>query len=361
MALLVSPAIARAAENANQPTTTAAAAKLLDLRTLPLPDGATRAGLHTLAMLMYETAGTPKSAFAHQLKHFTQQGWRELPGTYLDNTNALAHLTKNGFILALSASAAGSEPEKAGRASVTIVNHGNVELAKLPAPPGVKPFYSSPSQASYLTEAKVPETAEACRQLLLAGGWEPYGAASADPQSPLMYFKRNAIRLLARISTAPAQGNKTTIQYSTDLLSADLPVPPDAPDPRYNDGDKTLRYDYPGEEIAPIVDFYRQKLTAADWKPTTDNPVTDDSQGTAFLVFRNSDQELISIDMQHFAGIVRVVVSHQTAAELEEADRVAKQSAERRRQEMAEREAHIKLEVPLPPGAGPETIGPHRV
>src|SRR6185503_15330595 len=119
-----------------------------------------------------------------------------------------------------------------------------------PVPPGVKPFYAHGGETSYLTTVKVPETAKACRELLLAAGWEPYGTAGDEATSPMMYFKRNAIRLMAWISTAPAQDNKTVIRYSTELMSADLPVPPDAPDPRYNDSDGTLRYDWPGEDPA---------------------------------------------------------------------------------------------------------------
>lgn len=339
------------ADKPGEPTTASAAAKVLDLRTLPLPEGARPGGIHTMAILMYETSGTPKATFSQQLKQLTQLDWKELPGTYLDKTSGSAHLSKDGFIVALSSSDLSSDPDKAGRSSVTIVNHGNVDTAKLPLPPGVKRFYSNPSQASYLAEGNVADTAEACRKLLLAAGWEPYGTASSDPQSPMMYFKKNAIRLMAWVSTAPAQGNKTHLQYTTALLSADLPIPPDVPDPRYNDSDKTLRYDFSGEDTAPVVDFYHQELTAQGWKPTTDNPITDDDKGTAFLIFRNDDKELISVDMRRFNDIVRVIVSHQTAAELEVEERLAKEAAERHRQEMAKENEKTGLEVPLPPDA----------
>jgi hypothetical protein len=61
----------------------------------------------------------------------------------------------------------------------------------------------------YVTEAPVENTKEACRKLLLAEGWVPYGAAG-DTQS----FKQNAVRLSATVSSAPAQGGKTMISYS---------------------------------------------------------------------------------------------------------------------------------------------------
>src|SRR5262249_36054260 len=149
------------------------------------------------------------------------------------------------------------DPKKAGWATVMLVNYGNVPTEKLPVPPGVKPFYPTPTGASYITEAPVAETAEACRKLLVDKGWETYGTASSDPESPMLYFKRNAVRLLAWVSKAPAEGNKTVIRYSTELLSADLPIPPDAPDPRYDDYQKSISFDWPDEKGEPVVKFYQ--------------------------------------------------------------------------------------------------------
>ena len=51
------------------------------------------------------------------------------------------------------------------------------------------------------------ETADALEALLTAGGWEPYGRAG-----DVRFFKKNAVRLSARSTAAPAQGGKTMIQ-----------------------------------------------------------------------------------------------------------------------------------------------------
>jgi hypothetical protein len=353
-ALLALTAILTAYCNANaaeaaEPATVEQAERLLDLRTFPMLEGGKVAGRQSLGIVMYEAPGEAATAFEFLRKQLTMRGWKELPGGYKDANNASGGFQKQGFNMAVSTSSADGA-EKSGRVNVTLVNHGNVDLAKLPTPPGVKPFSSYPGQTSYLTEAKVPETAEACRKLLVDAGWEPYGTASADPQSPMLYFKRNAIRLMAWISTAPAQGNKTVIQYSTDLLSADLPMPLDAPDPRYDDTQKTVRFDWPGEDGSKVIEFYQTRLTDKNWKATTDHPITDDSKGTQFLIFRNPQGDLISLDLQKFTDIVRVIVRHQSAAEVAESDRLFKEEIARRKLEKERRQ--ITVDVPLPATAG---------
>jgi hypothetical protein len=342
--LLAAMSSVRAAE----PATVEAAARALDLRAFPVIDGASVSDMRTMGMLMYEAKSDAKTAFDFQRQQLKKRGWKEQPGGYQDAMNASGQFTKDGYIVMVSASNATGEPDKQGVVRVSLINYGNVETGKLPVPAGVKPFYAHGGETSYLTTAKVPETAKACRELLLAAGWEPYGTAGDEATSPMMYFKRNAIRLMAWVSTAPAQDNKTVIRYSTELMSADLPVPPDAPDPRYNDSDGTLRYDWPGEDPAPVATFYQEKLAKLGWKATTERPVVDDNRKTQFLVFRNPQSDMISLDMDHYTGIVRVKVQYYTAAKVAELDRLAKEEAERARQKMAKKNEKVRVELMLP-------------
>ena len=333
---------ARAAE----PATADGAAKVLDLRTFPRMVATLESQMCTLGMLMYEAPGDPARAFDFQRKALTGNGWKEHPGGYHDASNHSGQFNKGDYSLSVSTSAIDGEAEKKGWSRVSLVNHGNVAANKLPVPKGAKPFGFFAGDAMYLTETKVPEAAKACEKLLLDAGWVPYGAAG-DEQSPMLYFKKNAIRLMAWVSTAPAQGNKTMIRYSTELLSADLPVPPDAPDPRYNDTDKSLSFDFPGEESAPVVKFYQEALPKLGWKPTTDKPITDDDDRTEFMIFRNQQGDLISLDMGHYTDIVRVKVEFDTAAEVKEEERLAKAAAEKK---LAEDEAARLAEKERPEG-----------
>ncbi len=103
---------------------------------------------------------------------------------------------------------------------VRLMDQGNVNLGKLPVPPDAKPLYSFAGTAAYVTEVPARQTAEAIRALLTARGWQPYGTAGDSH-----FFKQNAVKLTARCAVAPAQGGKTVIQLSSELLSVDLPAP----------------------------------------------------------------------------------------------------------------------------------------
>lgn len=331
-----------------EPATAEEAAKALDLRTFPLIEGAKLQGQRLLPRLMYEVESAVKPAYAFQQKKLLEAGWKELPGSQAEDTYASGFFSKDGFVVYVSISQQSSDPKKTGMAQVMVGHYGNVDTAKLPVPKGVKPFYSTPAGAAYITEANVQETAEALRKLLVDDGWIPYGTASSDPNSPMMYFKRNAVRVMAWVSSAPAQGGKTVIQLSSEQLSADLPMPPTAPDARYNDDDKTIRFDWPGEDGSEVVNFYLTELTKKGWKATTERPVTDDKKGQQFLIFRNSQKDMISLDLNRFTGIQRVLVQHRTAAEVAEMDRQIEEAAERARLELAKKNMKFKVPLPLP-------------
>ncbi len=320
---------------AAEPATPEAAAKVLDLRTFPRLKGAVGAGIQTLGISLYEAPAETKPAYEFQKQALTKAGWKEQPGGYHADTSHSAQFKKGDFTLTVGVSAVTGDPKKEGWSQVSLVNHGNIAATSLPVPKGMKPFGSFGGDASYLTGAKVAETAEAARKLLTGSGWVPYGAAG-DDEMPMLYFKKNAIRVMAWISTAPAQGNQTLLRYSTDLLSADLPFPPDAPDARYDDSDKSVSFDYPGEDIMPVVTFYQTELAKLGWKPTTDKPITDDRDDTAFLIFRNATGDLISLDMEHYTDIVRTKVEFDTAAEVKEEERLAKEAAKKK---LAEKQA----------------------
>lgn len=334
----------------HEPATPEAAAKVLDLRTFPLMEGAKVGGIHTLAILMYEAQGTPQQAFEFQRRELTKRGFKELPGGYTSAETNSGHFTKDGFIVAVSSSP-GFDPAKKGWSSVTLVNSGNVDLQKLPVPPGVKPFHPQPTEASYTTTAKPTETAAACRKLLLAAGWEPYGQASPDglqPDSSMQYFKRNGIKLQSWIMTTPAEGGKTLIRYSADLLSADLPAPPGTGDLDYTDSQKTLRFAAAADQTDGIIAFYQERLTKMGWKATTDKPIVDDQKNTKFLIFRNAAKELLSLDLDVYENKVEVELFHQTAAELAEEERLAKDHAEKEKLAEAERNKKFTVKVLLP-------------
>jgi hypothetical protein len=172
----------------------------------------------------------------------------------------------------------------------------------------------------YATEAAVPATAEACRDLFLAQGWVPYGGAGDSAE-----FKQNAIVVTSTVSVAPAQGGKTMIQYSTQLISADIPAPPNVEDLRYVDMPPELTFDAAVDQNA-IVDFYRKNLAAAGWQSTLDHTVPIDDLPT--MIFRTPGKDMLTLSMSAGSRAkLHVSVRFQSAAEIAELDRIIKERA----------------------------------
>jgi hypothetical protein len=195
--------------------------------------------------------------------------------------------------------------------------------------------------ASFITEASREQTADACRKLLLAQGWEPYGMAG-----DVLFFKQNAVRLAARISTAPAQGGKTVIDYSTELMSVDLPAPADTLGLQYADVNTQLFFDAKMSE-KDLVGFYRPTLAKAGWEATTEKPIKIDFKD--IMIFRNPTKDMLTLEMNDVDGKTRVLLKHESAAEVAEIERRIDAEMERRK---AEKNKPLpKLVVTLPPDA----------
>src|SRR5438034_397863 len=248
------------------PATVEQAARVLDLSTFPLMDGAKPLESPQVANLFYLATGDVKMAFEFNRKALLAQGWKELQNSSVTDQSASAMFSRNGFVVFVSVT-----PNGDGRLQVRLQNQGNVKPGKLPVPPNAKPVYVGASTAMYETEAAVPATVEACRNLFVAQGWVPYGDAGDSAM-----FKQNANLVTATVSSAPAQGGKTMIQYSNQLISADIPAPPNVEDLRYVDEPPELTFATANQDA--IVDFYRKTLAAAGWQSTLDRMVDADEK-----------------------------------------------------------------------------------
>ena len=331
------------------PTTVEQAARILDLSTFPLMDGARSAESRHVANLSYVAPGDPKKALEFHRKAFTAQGWKELPNSTISDESASAMFSRDGFVVSLSVI-----PFEATGVTVRLQNLGNVKPGKLPVPPGAKPVYVGEPTAMYSTEATVPATADAIRNLFVAQGWVPYGKAGDSD-----FFKQNAILATSTVSSAPAQGGKTMIQYSNQLISSDIPAPPDVEDLRYVDEPPELTFATVNQNA--IVDFYRKTLASAGWKSTMDKMVDVDEKPT--MIFRNPAKDMLTLATTGMLGGKRLVsVRFQSAAEIAELDRRIKEEAPKLRAaaeakaakeaaELAERNKVPKVAVTLPADA----------
>jgi hypothetical protein len=332
------------------PATVEQAAKVLDLSTFPLMDGAKPLESPQVANLFYLATGDVKTAFEFNRKALVAQGWKELPNSSVTDQSASAMFSRSGFVVFVTVTPSGD-----GSLQVRLLNQGNVKPGKLPVPPNAKPVYVGDSTAMYATEAAVPATADAIRNLFVAQGWVPYGDAGDSA-----VFKQNANLATVTVSSAPAQGGKTMIQYSNQLISSDIPAPPNVEDLRYVDEPPELTFATTNQDA--IVDFYRKTLATAGWKSTMEKMVDVDGKPT--MIFRNPAKEMItlSVPYDYGSGKLRVSVRFQSAAEIAERDRRIKEAAPALRAaaeakaakeaaELAERNKVPKVAVTLPADA----------
>ena len=310
------------------PATVEQAARVLDLTTFPLMDGAPANSQRTVANLSYSVASNVKTVFGFQKKKLIEKGWKELPNTSVTDQSASGMFARNGFIISVSAFPSG----ESGKVLVTLHNFGNVNLAKLPVPRDSKAVYVGDATAMYVTSASVESTAATMSKLITAEGWQPYGTAGDSS-----YFKQNAIRLSMTVSSAPAQGGKTMVSFASELMSADLPAPEKAEELQYSDSTKELSFATTGDNNV-VVDYYKKALAPAGWQPTLDNTVKIDDNDT--MIFRSPAKDMLTLSMPPASdGKIRVSLQHQSAAEIAELDRQIKAMAPALRKEAQAREA----------------------
>ncbi len=296
------------------PATVEQAARLLDLSTFPLMNGAKPLESPQVANLFYLATGDVKTAFEFNRKALVGQGWKELPNSSVTDQSASAMFSRSGFVVFVTVT-----PNGDSSLQVRLLNQGNVKPGKLPVPPNAKPVYVGDSTAMYSTEATVAATVEACRNLFVAQGWVPYGDAGDSA-----VFKQNANLVTATVSSAPAQGGKTMIQYSNQLISADIPAPPNVEDLRYVDEPPELTFATTNQDA--IVDFYRKTLATAGWKSTMDHMVDVDEKPT--MIFRNPGKDMLTLAATGvLSGKLLFSVRFQSAAEIAERDRKRKEAA----------------------------------
>jgi len=325
---------------ADPPATVEAATKVLSLATFPLIEAADEPTNRQLAGLTYQAKSDIQAAYAFQKKQLETAGFRELPDPTVTEQYASSLFNRDGFRIAVTVMPDYTTPGS-GKVGITLQNLGNIPLGSLPVPDGATPLYDFPASIAWVTELTPEQATAKVRELVQAAGWEPYGEAGQ-----VSFFRQNAVQLTAQIAAAPAQQSKTVITYSSVLLSAELPAPPDAVRIQYSDGIKQLSIDT--ESTAEqVVAFYRERMAPAGWQATTEQPVQD--RFRSFMIFRNPTGDMLDMNFTEVDGIRRVNLRHQSVAEVEAETARAKALAAAA---MAKRDQpKPKVAIKLPVGA----------
>lgn len=307
----------------NEAATIEEATKVLDLRQLSLPPMAEPSGDRQLSSMTYNTAEDPKTAYKFHQDQLVKAGWKELPGTSLDAAYAAGSFQKTGYTLSITTTMISE-----GKTMVALNNHGNVELSSLPVVKGAESVFANAITAIYSTKEPVEKVTAATKELLTNAGWTSYGENNLGDEQKIFNLKKNAILLNVMISVAPAQNNQTSIMMNVSLMPADLPAPADAKELQFTPMFKTLSLQTAMDYDA-VGKFYQTELGKKGWKSTAPEvSVSDDDFGRpqGLMVFRNTAEDMITLNLKKIEDVTDVTVKHQTKAEWKEEEERAKEA-----------------------------------
>lgn len=171
------------------------------------------------------------------------------------------------------AAEATTEQKSESRAEEPPGSGAELDMRKLPRYEGAEAIYEDKATTIYVTTAEVATVADFSRKELAALGWheytQPNTAKANDPTMEQMTFKKDGQGLSVFITVAPAQGNKTSVQYAPIPLQADLPALADANNIEFSDSPLYLGYTTPSD-FETITAFYREQLAAPEWQEVPD-------------------------------------------------------------------------------------------
>lgn len=260
------------------------ARKVLDLSQIPLAPGVEIAPRRPIFSLSYDCAASPKESYKHHQHQFTSTGWKELPGSNIEDALASGTFQKSGYSLSLMVMPAG------GKSRVSITPHGNVPLAKLPSLPGSTVLSDTPAQIMLIMPETSAPLASKITQDLIDRGWKTYGESG-----PTRSFVQGSTLLNVMISDAPGQVGKSMVMYSTVLRSADLPVNDDATAIQYSDALTQVSWQS-SSDPKEVIARTKSLMEAQGWKSTTTEPLYIDYKWTMF--FRSDPRTLRKLEVR---------------------------------------------------------------
>jgi hypothetical protein len=289
---------------------------VIDLRALPLPTEIKAKGRNQVGYRSFELGGNVASVVGLYEPTFIEDGWHnDIDHAHTDETSANRYFSKDGLVVSMSVSSLGEST------MITFVNHGNLDLGTLPQTADAQPLYQFPGSLGYLSPSTVNDVAEFTRQELAAQGWREYtmpdtaAAESADSQS--LVFIQNGLELSAFVSVAPAQGDKTIVQYNITLLPLDLPVYDEAHSLEFRRNPPYLAYKT-AAGIDTLTTFYRAEMSTLGWTElrepasVTPEPAVLFFKGQKF--YANAPEELtVKLELGLVAGQTEVTLQQGSA------------------------------------------------
>ncbi len=286
-----------------------------DLRQVELPSNweKTRAS----AVALHGTA--PESiaqATAVLRRLVADQGWKESTGPAAPMVTAeyaQVSFRQQGCELQLYISLAGDSPNQV---RFSLQNFGNVDTSTLPRTPAAKEVYASAFTTIFTCADSVPVTADLLDQALVAQGWSSFVAPDSESvvtdEMRMLDYRQGPATLDVYISLAPAQGGLTNVQYSTGLLTEELPWPADARQVEFSDELSIVRAQT-SSDVESTARYYMREMKALGWTPNSLVEVLDDS---ARIVFGADLDRLVLLRLSRQDDATRIAIERISSDEL---------------------------------------------
>ena len=184
------------------------------------------------------------------------------------------------------------------------------DTSRLPRISGAAEIYASPATTIFVSPDTVAMTADTIASGLAETGWQryeaPFTAKAETPDQAIMMFKKDAQGLNAFITLPPAQGNKTSVQYSGVPFEQDLPFPADAREILFDPSRPYLSC-FTSAPVAEAMRFLNGELIARGWVPWSAKDKAKKPDGA----IQDTDNGQFSYFMQEGRGAVIALVQLQ--------------------------------------------------
>ena len=322
--------------------TTEEARAVMDLSEKPLIEPAAKI-YATIVSQHFETTGDVKDIGEKLDSELTKRGLKQQPNPFFSPDIVMATYEKSGFYFNLSVS-----PLERGKTALVVLNNlGNVDFRKLPKLANCRELYVGGVSALYSSDLQPAEATSQSRELLNADGWEWFGDTEVS-----FFMRKNAVKLQVMVSDSVQSDSKSTLSFSTELISTPLPLLNGMTRISYDEPQLTLRGDKP-IQLDQLFIEYQKLLEPAGWKATTPYPL--ESRRGKYLIFQNSAGEVAELNATEYEGSSRFQLEFKTAARVKQQNELAKRQAEMDKAAMeaaAARKANpTTIEVAPPEGA----------
>ncbi len=145
---------------------------------------------------------------------------------------------------------------------------GEPDARTLPKYPGAETVYEDQATSISAAAVEVAAVVDFARKELPLLGWQefvrPFSQSADDPNMKALMFKKDGVGLSVFITVAPAQGGKTSLQYSFIPLARDLPALADATEMEFDPDQLYLRY-LTASDMDTVLKFYQEALPPLGW------------------------------------------------------------------------------------------------